>query len=384
MLTSNRSISIYIFLLAYFLWVFFVHILGSQYFTLFDTDLLLKSFNIIIIFLLLVYVMVGYSFNKASLLDLLITVVFFIGYLHFKKGVLIYFFIILCRNIPFSLIMRTFLFATMAGMLFILFTYIFNLYPETYLDLFREDGTYRYLLGYRFPTFLPNYYFHLVLCWFFVRREKITFLELSVILLLNYPIYVFTNTKAVFGLVILACVTILLIKYLKINYSTLMLGSIYKLFTKYGFVIFAAIAIYFQYTYDPTLEWMEKLNLLFSGRLALGHWGFELYGIQLFGSLVDFTTMLEANETNKFFYIDSAYVQLLLVYGIIIFALVCIGYTNIGTRIVKYNDRYFGLVLIFLFVHSVADPQLMSPEFNPFLLCLGYYGLDKYRDNIFK
>lgn len=384
MLTSNKNISIYVFLFAYFLWVFFIHILGSQYFTLFDTDLLLKSFNACVMFLLLAYVMIGYSFNKVSLLDLLITIVFFIGYLHFRKGVLIYLFIILCRNIPFSLVMKTFMLATIAGMFFILFTYIFNLYPETYLDLFRKDGTYRYLLGYRFPTFLPNYYFHLVLCWFFVRKEKITFLELLIILLLNYPIYIFTDTKAVFGLVILSCIAILFVKYLKINYSTLMFGSLYRLLTKYGFIIFAAIAIYFQYTYDSSFEWMAKLNTVFSGRLALGHWGFELYGIKPFGSLVEFTTMLEANETNKFFYIDSAYVQLLLVYGAIIFALVCIGYIRIGIRIVKHNNKYFGLVLILLFAHSITDPQLMSPEFNPFLLCLGYYGLDKYRNNIFK
>ena len=176
----------------------------------------------------------------------------------------------------------------------------------------------------------------------------------------------------------------LFVKYLKINYSTLMFGKLYKLFTKYSFIIFAAIAIYFQYTYNPELEWMGKLNTMFSGRLALGHWGFELYGIQPFGSFVEFTTMLEATETNKFFYIDSAYVQLLLVYGAIIFALVCIGYTRIGIRVVKYNDKYFGLVLILLFAHSITDPQLLSPEFNPFLLCLGYYGLNKYRENIFR
>ena len=384
MLNSNKRISTYLFLLAYFLWVFFIHISSSQYFTLFDGELLLKSFNVGVMFLLLIYVVIGYSFNKASFLDLLITVVFFIGYMHFKKGVLICLFIILCRNIPFSKVMKTFLLATFSGMLFIFFTYLFNLYPETYLNLFREDGTYRYLLGYRFPTFLPNYYFHLVLCWFFIRKEKVTFLELLVILLLNYPIYVFTDTKASFGLVILSCIAMLFVKYLKINYSTLMFGKLYKLFTKYSFIIFAAIAIYFQYTYNPELEWMGKLNTMFSGRLALGHWGYELYGIQPFGSFVEFTTMLEATETNKFFYIDSAYVQLLLVYGAIIFALVCIGYTRIGIRVVKHNDKYFGLVLILLFAHSITDPQLLSPEFNPFLLCLGYYGLNKYRENIFR
>ncbi|MFZ7214430.1 hypothetical protein ACLSYY_02145 [[Pasteurella] aerogenes] len=381
---STNSISKYIFLLAYFLWVFFIHIGGSQFFTQFDGDMILKSLNAGVMVLLIIYFFMSYSFNKVIFLDLLLICVFFIGFMQFKKGVLIFLFILMCRNIPFCTIMKTFLVSTLLGMLFILMTYLFDLYPETYLDLFRTDGTYRYLLGYRFPTFLPNYYFHLVLCWFFLRKEKITILELLIILLINYPLYMFTDTKAVFWLVILSCMAILFVKLFKINYSTLLFGTIYKLFTKYGFIIFAAIAIYFQYTYDPSLEWMGKLNTMFSGRLALGHWGFELYGVQPFGSLVEFTTMLEANESNKFFYIDSAYVQLLLVYGAIIFALVCIGYTRIGSSIVKHNDKYFGLVLIFLFAHSITDPQLMSPEFNPFLLCLGYYGLDKYRENLFR
>ena len=129
---------------------------------------------------------------------------------------------------------------------------------------------------------------------------------------------------------------------------------------------------------------MANLNHTLSGRLELGHRGFELYGIKPFGSLVEFVTMLNVTKENKFFYIDSAYAHLLIVYGVIIFSLVIISYTRIGGRIVLKNEKYFGLVLIFLFVHSITDPQLMSPEFNPFLLCLGYYGLEKYRDNLFK
>ncbi|KLU15988.1 hypothetical protein AFK69_07165 [Xenorhabdus sp. GDc328] len=61
-----------------------------------------------------------------------------------------------------------------------------------------------------------------------------------------------------------------------------------------------------------------------------------------------------------------------------------LAYTKIGKDIIKRNDNYFGVVLIFIFIHSMTDPQLMSPEFNPFLLCLGYYGLGQYKDNLFK
>lgn len=380
----SKNIQYYIFCISYFLWVFFIHVAGTQFFTQFDGELILKTLNAGVMVLLVMYCIVSYSINKVTFLDLLLIAIFFIGFIQFKKGVLIFLFILMCRNIPFSTIVKTFLFATFCGCVFVFITYLFNLYPETYLNLFREDGTYRYLLGYRFPTFLPNYYFHFVLCWIFIRKERITLLELLAILLINYPIYVFTDTKAAYGLVIFICAAVMALKYFRLSYSTKLLGYIFSWLTKYSFVAFATLAIYFQYTYDASLEWMANLNTMFSGRLALGHWGFELYGIQPFGSFVEFTTMLEATETNKFFYIDSAYVQLLLIYGAIIFGLVALSYTLIGKQIVKNNDQYFGLVLIFLFAHSITDPQLMSPEFNPFLLCLGYYGLNKYRENLFK
>ncbi|MGZ7896251.1 hypothetical protein [Haemophilus sp. SZY H54] len=373
-----------VFLFAYFLWVFFIHIGGSQYFTLFDRELLPKLFNVGVMLVLCFYLLISYKINYSSFFDIFITIVFFIGFFHFKQGVSVYLFIILCRNIHFSSIVKVFLLASAAGGLFVLFTYLFNLYPESTLDLFRSDGTYRYLLGYRFPTFVPNYFFHIVLCWIFLRKERITLCELLFILLLNYPIYSFTDTRAVFLLVIAICFSTFFIKYVNVEYSTFFIGRLYKLLTTYGFILFAGIAIYFQYVYDLLIDWMANLNHTLSGRLELGHRGFELYGIKPFGSLVEFVTMLNVTKENKFFYIDSAYAHLLIVYGVIIFSLVIISYTRIGGRIVLKNEKYFGLVLIFLFVHSITDPQLMSPEFNPFLLCLGYYGLEKYRDNLFK
>ncbi|MFU0913103.1 hypothetical protein [Kluyvera intermedia] len=282
------------------------------------------------------------------------------------------------------MIVKTFILASICGMLFILFTYAFNLYPETTLDLYRDNNIYRYSLGYRFPTFLPNFYFHLVLCWFFLRRDNANVVDIIIISIINYYIYILTDTRAVYYLVILTCVIVFLLKYCNINYRTLFLGGLFRFLTKYSFLIFGAIAIYFQYTYNPEINWMANLNSIFSGRLALGHWGFELYDIKLFGNFVEFVSILEASASDKFFYIDSAYVQLLLVYGIVIYFLIMYGYTKIGKEIINNDNKYFGMVLILLFAHSITDPQLMSPEFNPFILCLGYYGLARYKDNVFK
>lgn len=269
-------------------------------------------------------------------------------------------------------------------MLFIFVTYIFNLYPETYLDLFRNDDTYRNLLGYRFPTFLPNFFFHIMLCICFLRKERFSILEALFLYVVNYYLYKYTDTRAVYYLVNLLIITMLVMKWCRLSYKTKFIGIISAVFTKYYFLLFATIAIIFQVIYTPDIYILDKLNTAFSGRLSHGHWGMELYGIKLFGNDVKFTTMLEADEYNSFFYIDSAYMQLLLIYGLIIFLFFLFKYTQILKNITERNLPYFGLAMFFLFWHSVTDPQLLSPEFNPFLLTLGYYGLDKYKRNLFR
>ncbi|MDG2960979.1 hypothetical protein P7L91_09040 [Bisgaard Taxon 10/6] len=380
----RNYISVCLFLVIYFVWVFAIHISRGQYFTQFNIDYILRNFNLVIICLLMCYFLLAYKINKVTILDVFFSIIFFISFLFSKSGILFFLFILASRNIPFRLVLKAFFVATITGMLFIYFTYLFDLYSDSYLDLFRTDGTYRYLLGYRFPTFMPNYFFHLVLCWVVIRKSRIAFVELGLIVLINFILYKYTDTRAVYYLINLVCLGTVLLKCFKVGYSTLILGKIFAFLTRYSFILFASLAIYLHYTYDPNLDWMVNLNTILSGRLELGKRGFDLYGMQFFGSKVEFITMLHAENAADFFYIDSAYVQLLLVFGIFIFSLIAIGYISIGKKIVARNDKYFALALIFLFLHSVTDPQLISPEFNPFLLCLGYYGLDKYRENLFK
>lgn len=383
-LDVRNNIGISLFLMIYFFWVFATHISRGQYFTQFNIDDILKSINLIIICVLMFYFILTYKINKVTVFDIFFSIVFFMGFLFSKSGIMFFLFILASRLIPFRLILKVFFVATITGMLFIYFTYLFNLYSDSYLNLFRADGTYRYLLGYRFPTFMPNYFFHLILCWIIIRKSRITFLELCLITFINFILYKYTDTRAVYYLVNLLCLGIILLKYFNLSYSTFFLGRVFAFLTQYSFILFSILAIYLHYTYDPNLDWMAHLNTALSGRLELGKRGFDLYGIQLFGSQVEFVTMLNAENAADFFYIDSAYVQLLLVFGIVIFSLIAIAYTDIGKKIVNRNDKYFALALIFLFLHSITDPQLMSPEFNPLLLCLGYYGLDKYRENLFK
>lgn len=372
-----------IFIILYSLWVFYTHITSSQYFTLFDYESTSKIINSIILIFFLVALVLVYRISIYSFLDLAIILIFIISYIHSKTGLMLFAFTFLSRHINFRLVVKSFLLATLAGIAFVFLTYLFNLYSDSYLDLARND-TFRYLLGYRFPTFLPNYFFHITLCYLFLRNIRITLLEIFILVAANYVLYIYTDTRAVFYLINLLLFVILITKWFGIDYKTVILGRVLKLFTINSFFIFGFIAIYLQYKYDPNVTWLKDINSALSGRLNLGHQGIEQYGITLFGSLIEYVPILDADKFNNFFYIDSAYLQLLLTNGLVIYALVLIGYYRLGKIIAEKNEPIFGIVIIFLLFHSMTDPQLLAGEFNPFMLCIAYYGTANIKENLLK
>ncbi|WGE79228.1 hypothetical protein [Actinobacillus equuli] len=370
------AIYVYVYLSLYFLWVFSSHISSSQYFILFDYEKYVKILNLSILLILTVFFVCVYRIDESIILDLALIFIFLISYFFSKTGLMLFFFTLFVRYIPFSLVVRTFLLATFCGMFFIYMTYCLDLYPESYLDLSR-NSTERSILGYRFPTFLPNYFFHIVLCLIFLRKNNLGIFSLLFLYGINYLLYIYTDTRAVFYLVNSILFVYIFIVFFKINYQTLIIGYVFNFFTRNAFFIFGFIAIYLQIYFDPAIEWMRELNSALSGRLMLGHQGFEIYGIHLFGNFIEYIPMLEADTLSEFFYIDSAYMQLLLTNGLLLYVIVLMGFYKLGSKICECNKPYLGIVIIFLLAHSMTDPQLLSGEFNPFMLLIGYYGMSR-------
>lgn len=370
-----------IFITLYSFWVFYTHVTNSQYFTNIDYEIASKIINGIIILLFVLSVILVYKISIYSVIDLAIIIIFAISYLYSQTGLMLFAFTYFARYVKFSSVVKAFLIATLLGILFVFITYVLNLYTGTSLDLARND-TYRYLLGYRFPTFLPNYFFHIVLCVVFLRGRNIKAYDLLIILILNFLLYVYTDTRAVFYLINLIIFCVLFFKIFRINYNTVYIGKVFRFLTIYSFLIFGLLALYLQFNYDPSVSWMNEMNSALSGRLKLGYHGIELYGVTLFGSYIEYVPILEANNNNPFFYIDSAYLQLLLTNGLLVYIIVLIGYYRLGKIVVNENQQYFGLVLIFLLLHSLTDPQLLAGEFNPFMLAIAYYGIGKIKYNV--
>ena len=381
-----------ILILTYFLWILVGHIFSSQYTLLIhiwdiEEESFFRNINIFFFFLLITNYTLMYKVNKDTVIDITIIVMVAIcAFTTNKSGTLLnlFLFIIISKNIKFELIVKAFIAATLSASFIIFLSDSLGVFPDiSSLDLYREDGTYRHLMGYTFPTLLPAYFFHLSISYVFIRKDKLSLVELLILLSLNQYMYIMTDTKAVYYSIVMLALVCIFINKFNISYqSSFPFKNILIILTKWGFILSFILAAGLQCLYDPSIDWMNDLNQMLSGRLQLGRQGFDEYGIKLFGSNVEYVSFSQENKDNKYFFIDSSYQQLLINYGLVLSSILAIGFYTAGKIIAKKNDIYLGISIIFLFLHSITDPQLMLPSYNPFIFIIIYGLSNKYRNNL--
>ena len=194
-----------------------------------------------------------------------------------------------------------------------------------------------------------------------------------------------TDTRAVYYLINLLCFLLFINKWWKIDYhSKWGIGFLFKFGTLFSYIICFLVAVYLQCTFNPEIDWMLNIDKALSGRLWLGNHGFHEYGIHLFGADVEYVGFADVTEGKGYFYIDSAFQQLLINYGVIPSLLLAIGFTKLAYLVIQKNNVVFGLVLIFLMLHSLTDPQLINPTYNPIFFALAYLWSKKSKARLFQ
>ena len=388
MLMAKKQYSAF-FLIPFGLWVLYRQIFSSRYVSLVpDADAYFALFNYSLFFLFIICILFIYKVNQETWIDLLVIATFAISTLVTKQnGFLINFCLvfILCKYIEFKRLLVVFLWLSLISLIVIYLGNLFDLYPYLNIDLFREDGKERHLMGFGFPTLLPNYFYHFVLCYFIIRGTKIGIIELLCIVGLNYYLFYMTDTRAVYYLINLLCFLLFINKWWKIDYhSKWGIGFLFRFGTLFSYIICFLVAVYLQCTFNPEIDWMLNIDKALSGRLWLGNHGFNEYGIHLFGADIEYVGFADVTEGKGYFYIDSAFQQLLINYGVIPSLLLAIGFTKLAYLVIQKNNVVFGLVLIFLMLHSLTDPQLINPTYNPIFFALAYLWSKKSKATLFQ
>ena len=154
-----------------------------------------------------------------------------------------------------------------------------------YLDdwIYWQGERVRHSLGYGYPNALPTIYFYVVLTVCYLLRKRFTFLHFVVFEILNYIIFVYTDTRTAF---ILTALALLVFLFLRVYRRSLSNNSWHRLIYVHSVWILALIAILACYFYNPGNVVWNRVNDIISNRLSLGHNALLINPLTLFGQKI--------------------------------------------------------------------------------------------------
>lgn len=262
-------------------------------------------------------------------------------------------------------LLKGYVVTTSAVVLFTLLMYFSGIYQY---DTLEEGFRFRLYMGFTYVTFLANFFFHIILAWVAIKQRNITISETAVILVLNQLIMNWTDTKAVYYEIILLLAILWIFRFGKCIFK----GKIFKWFMILNMPFFAMLSIFLSATYNPANGLYAWLNRLFTSRFSLGYEAIKIYGFNLFGNRISWVTgRYGIDRVENYFFVDSSYLQIALLYGLIVLCLVVIGFVYLSKKAFVEKKYMLCIALAFLSLHSFSDPQLLDLAYDPFLLIMG-------------
>ena len=266
-----------------------------------------------------------------------------------------------------------------------------------------DDGVLkqRISFGINYPTDFASYILFFCLAWTFLRRNKISYIEIALMYGLVYFVYRFCVARNS-TICLFTFATLMLL--VKIGRSVTKLAKGKKLLPNWMSCSFsyiarglaclavpvcAAFSISFSYYFTPEKEYMVKLNEWFSARLSIGRETFNSFSVKLFGQHIDMAgnggyTLSHFNySTNSkgYYFIDSSYLSTLIRYGLFVFVCVLIVFTLTSFMAAKRKDYVTLFIIAIIAVHSIIEHHMLDFNYNPFMfLWISSYFIKKKCD----
>lgn len=306
------------------------------------------------------------------------TVFFLLSILVWRKthslDILMYVLLILgARNVNFRALINLFF---KIGIILLVFTILSSQFGIIKDLVYLRNGVARHALGINYPTDLGAHIFFLLLSYCYLYFKKLNWKSYFVFLILSVFVLKLTQARLDFLAIIILIPVIYIAK--KAFYGRRIYQNIASFYWT-GPVILAYITILLAYFYSTSDHFLSRIDKLLSNRLNLSHSSIEQYGIHLFGNRVlehgyggvgghvlfnaDFSTM-------HYFFIDSSYIRLLVIYGVVMMVVFIGIMTVIALKSILKKDYCLAAIILMLSISCVVEQHLMDISFNPFLIAL--------------
>ena len=372
--TNNRFISEKIYLCTLFVWVVVASLVTTTYFIRLDGFLsLYRSLLYLTIFALLIKELLNLSntlnYFRFHWKQLLTVTVFFLAMFIVAKnrdGMLdinVLLLVFSARDIDFRKLLGTFSLATFLVLCLTIYASQKGIIANMFMN---ADGGYRFSLGFNYVSFASQRMFFALCSYLMFRGKKITYIELMALLLATIYMYQQTSTSSPFYLSILILTYALL--SVKIFKKEFIIGNFWtKTLVQYGFILALVIILYFCFYSSGNL--FHLVDQFTHNRLRLSVNGFQNFGVSWLGQPISFTTLdMFGNFTSNYNYIDSSFVQLLVIDGLIVSVFMLFALTKVMRYFVSIQKDIVLACLGIMIIHGMFDPQMLVLRYSPLIL----------------
>ncbi|HFI0552989.1 TPA: hypothetical protein ACGO3Y_001149, partial [Streptococcus suis] len=260
-------------------------------------------------------------------------------------------FIYCLRNVSFEKLSKSIIPISLIVLLFVVISSKLGII-ENYSVI--SSGRLRYFIGFRYALFSSTIMTNITILWCNLKKEKISIFELIFLLIVNYWIFLNTDSRLTFFTTVVVILITIVYKYYQSFFKILEKLSIF-LIPSYLYSFF--ISFYLSYYYDPSVEWQYRLNEVLGTRLYLGYKSLTNYGFSFLGKSIKWVgSGLDAygnKSTFSYNYVDSLYIQILQRYGIIFTLIILFILTVLMYKLYKNKQIFLILMLSITAFHGI-------------------------------
>lgn len=289
----------------------------------------------------------------------------FLTYMYTGESIFLFFVLFCCVEIPgnsnyMHAIFRRDILVRIFLILFVLVLGLVNVIPSTSsVRMMISSGAVvaRSSFGFAHPNVLGALFLSLIAEWTYLRKEKMTILEIVFLLFMVFIENEFINVRSSTIIAIFILIGAFLLKTpINIKIKRILQSNLIL----YAYVLGLVISIFIANSYvagNGMTIW-DRLNKLFSGRIGI----FQFYLSNMHFSL--FPQQLPTYELTGETALDNTYLYLLLHFGLLALILFQILVLVKGINLRKRNDIY-GLLIWFSFsLFSLMEGSAFYPAIN--------------------
>ena len=228
-----------------------------------------------------------------------------------------------------------------------------------------DPGRNREYLGYNWTTTPMMIFSYALFGYLILRKGKITIWEYLIFNGINAWFFYKTNTRFAFLLVFLVLTFLMVYRLIREqDVPRRLIRNICILVPHLCFIFIYVITM----MYNPDIGIMAKLNRLLSNRFAQCQYAINLYGYLPFGQPIQWVTIGQSTPDNPPTYVDTAYLQTMLKYGVVSLIVLLLISSYIMYRSFSCKTYSVAIVFCFLLVFGLFEQQPYWVEYNTILL----------------